>query len=173
MPKDGTIRSKWTDAISQHFAHDFYGDFVVCDKHFRPDDFVAEGKEKTYLKNEAIPSIFEPVWKENYEYEIKKLFCRETEVDCEPLEEPTLESNDAATKSICNGCIELDLNFMKANEKISSLEQTILELKDKNKEQEKELNSVREENDELKQFKTEFESSMKVRVECSIFSIFY
>lgn len=171
LPKDGPIRSKWTDSISQHFAHDFYGDFVVCDKHFRPADFV-EGEEERYLKGGAIPSIFESIWKTNYEFELNKLYCRETEVNYEPSEVSSLESNDTVEKSFCNGCIELNLNWLKANEKISSLERKILELKEKYEKKEEELKTVKKENIELKQFKTDFESSMKVRVKFLIFFVF-
>lgn len=60
MPNPDSLKSAWIESISKHQR--VGPSFMVCERHFKPEDFRIKGRKKS-LNSEAIPSIFddEPV----------------------------------------------------------------------------------------------------------------
>ncbi|XP_031637182.1 uncharacterized protein LOC116349745 [Contarinia nasturtii] len=65
LPMYGKTRSKWTEAVLKYQYCDFYGLFLICERHFKAEDFEMNRNEGKVLKKGAIPSVFKTISQEN------------------------------------------------------------------------------------------------------------
>lgn len=122
LPMQGKTRTEWIEEISRYQEHDFYGYFILCEHHFKREDFIKEDGEKN-LQIGVLPSIFpEPNSQDIYDEPSGTNFHGTEEKIM-----PTTESvNAMGRKPVCKNCTELNMNLMKAKKTISLLQRKVL-----------------------------------------------
>lgn len=148
----GKIRAEWTEAISYIQEHDFYGNFTICEHHFKIEDFCEENGKRC-LRKGVIPSVFSC----SRSHEICSWSsCGLNNINLDEIIEYGDGSNEPALKSlkendiVCKQCIDLNLQLMKANKTISSLKKKVSAQKKEINEKKKEVTRIQNEDNHLK-----------------------
>lgn len=148
----GKIRTQWIEKILCHQEYDFYGYFILCEHHFKIEDFEDGGKS---LKIGSLPSIFPDSNSEEIYIQQSLTHFHEPEEYTSENIEPACESVNAMRKEpVCKNCTELNINLMKAKRTISLLERKISTQKKTIDENKKKLTEMQ---NEIANFKTKEE----------------
>lgn len=119
------MRVKWIEAISKHSTYNFSDYFTICEYHFKEDDFKVENKNK-FLKSDAVPSLFD-FDVNNDEHFDENLSHENTEKHYENI--PTTHNNiDGGSAIVCKGCVDLQIDQIKAAEQINMLKKKVSSL---------------------------------------------
>lgn len=161
----GKIRTEWVESILQYQEHDLYGYFVVCEHHFKTEDF-CEQNGKKFLQGGSIPSIFP----KPQSFEIQNASTYELDnIEFYECMEYDNENNEAMSKDhadtmpeemdsviLCRKCIDLNMDLMKAKQMISQLQAKLLAQKKALDDHKKKLTRMSKENDNLKTVKNTY-----------------
>lgn len=138
---EGKIRTKWIESILRYQEHDFYGYFILCEHHFKRDDFIKEDG-KIFLQERVIPSVFpEPQPQENNDGPSNTEFHGLAEYSDEEIEPASSNSMDP----VCKTCINLNIDLIKAKKMISLLQKKVLKQKKTIDDKKKEIIKMRNE----------------------------
>lgn len=116
------MRSKWIDVISKYAEYDFSHYFTICKHHFKKDDFMKENNQ-TFLKPDAVPSIFDLDSSNDFEFN-----PAQDVVDINKVDTSVRNNAENELESVCKQCVDLYIEKLKSSEEIQRLKKKVLAL---------------------------------------------